>query len=247
MRGIAITLPSEGASFSELAESVVLKRSRELVGFQANTLLEEFLGHCPKRNIPPRSLSFRMCSDGKTERYRAALGGASGICHLAVLLVFSCRFAAVLPSMIHKDFFRRFLVGFYALAFFALLFGLTRYSYRVKELLACWLLLCSFFAVVALMLLGAVLAWYAGKYLVKWVSVAKTIIPELAVRFAELPQEAISGMESLVARTLTKPASTDLSLEVLEAPSGVLIEVALQPIRVSESEQTLSCTRTNMP
>jgi hypothetical protein len=93
MRGIASTLPSEGASFSGLDESVVLKRGWDLVGFQVNTLLEKFLGHCPKKNIPPRCHSFRMCSDGKTERYRTALGGASGICHLAVLLVFICRFA----------------------------------------------------------------------------------------------------------------------------------------------------------
>jgi len=247
MRGIASTLPSEGASFSGLGESVVLKRGWDLVGFQVNTLLEKFLGHCPKKNIPPRCHSFRMCSDGKTERYRTALGGASGICHLAVLLVFICRFALVLHSMIHKDLFRRFLVGIYVLAFFVLLFGLTRYSYRAKELLVCWLLLCSFFAVVALMFLGAVLAWYAGKYLVRWVSVAKTIIPELAVRFAGLPQEAISGLEILVAGTLNAPASTDASLDALGAHSGILIEVALQPMRVSESEQTLSCTQTNMP
>ena len=41
--------------------------------------------------------------------------------------------------MIYKDLFRRFLVGFYVLAFSALLFGFTRYSYRAKELLVCWL------------------------------------------------------------------------------------------------------------
>ena len=122
--------------------------------------------------------------------------------------------------MMHKNFFRRFLVGFYFLAFSALLFGLTRYSYRAKELLACWLLLCSFFAVVAVMFLCAVLAWYAGKYLVKWVSVTKTIIPELAVRFAELPQEAISGLGILIAGTLKTPASTEASLDALEAHSG---------------------------
>jgi len=247
MRGVASALPSEGARFSGLVESVVLKRSWDLAGFQVNTLPEKFLGHCSKMNIPPRCHSFRMCTDGKTERYRTALGGASGICHLAVLLVFICRFALVLHSMIHKDLFRRFLVGFYVVAFSALLFGLTRYSYRAKELLVCWLLLCSFFAVVALILLGAVLAWYAGRYLVKWVSVAKTIISELAVRFVELPQEAISGLEILVAGTLKTPASTDASLDALGAHSGILIEVALQPMRVSESEQTLSCTQTNMP
>jgi hypothetical protein len=60
--------------FQRGGESAELKQSGNAVGFQGNSLLEKFLGHCLKRNIPPRDHSFRMCTDGKTERYRAAFG-----------------------------------------------------------------------------------------------------------------------------------------------------------------------------
>jgi len=112
------------------------------------------------------------------------------------------------------------------LQFSVLLLWLARYSYRAKELLVCWLFFCSLFAVVALIFLGAVLACHAGQYLVKWVRVAKTVIPELAVCIAELPQEPVSGPRILVAATL--PLSVDLytTVNTLDAHSRLLIEVA---------------------
>jgi hypothetical protein len=70
----------------------------------------------------------------------------------------------------HKDILRRLLAGFYVLLFPALLLGLTRYSYRAKELLVCWLLFCSLFALLAVLFLGSVLACYAVHHLLNWPS-----------------------------------------------------------------------------
>jgi len=103
--------------------------------------------------------------------------------------------------MIQKVILRRLLPGFYVLPFSVLLFGLTRYSYRAKELLVCWLFFCSLFALLALMFLGAVLACYAGWHLVNRVRVANAGIPESTACLEELPQEAISGPRIFVART----------------------------------------------
>jgi len=136
--------------------------------------------------------------------------------------------------MIQKDILRRLLAGFCVLQFFVLLVLLTRYSYRVKELLVCWLLFCSLFALLSLMFLGVVLACSAGEYLVKWVSVANEVIPELAVCPAEFPPEAISGPRILVAGTIKLAADPCAVLSELDLHSGVLIEI------VSPAEKNVS-------
>jgi len=112
------------------------------------------------------------------------------------------------------------------LQFSVLLLWLARYSYRAKELLVCWLFFCSLFAVVALIFLGAVLACHAGQYLVKWVRVAKTVIPELAAVIAELPQEVSPGPRILVTGTLALSAAPYTTVNALEAQSRLLIEAA---------------------
>jgi len=129
--------------------------------------------------------------------------------------------------MIQKDILRRLLAGFCVLQFFVLLLWLTRYSYRVKELLVCWLLFCSFFAALALLFLGAMLACYAGLYLVRWASVSTTIIPELAACLAELPREAISGPRILVAGTLALSAAPSITVKALDTQPCLLIEKLL--------------------
>jgi hypothetical protein len=93
--------------------------------------------------------------------------------------------------MIQKNTLRRLLPGFYVLPLFALLLALSRYSYRAKELLVCWLLFCSFFALLAVLFLASVLAYYAVHHLLNWMSVAKTVIPELAVCLADIPKKTI--------------------------------------------------------
>ena len=103
--------------------------------------------------------------------------------------------------MIQNRILRRLVAGSYVLPFCAFLLGLARHSYRAKELLVCWLLFCSFFAVLALIILGAVLACQAGHYLVRWVRAAYIVIPELVAGLAQPPQEDISGPRILVADT----------------------------------------------
>lgn len=128
--------------------------------------------------------------------------------------------------MIHRDLFRRFLVGFYVLTFTVLLFGLTRYSYRAKELLVCWLFFCSFFAVLALILLGVALAAFAGQYFLKFLSVAKLVIPELAAALAEVPQELVSVPPILAATTLEFSGGPCRPVVALDSSSYPLIEPA---------------------
>ena len=127
--------------------------------------------------------------------------------------------------MIHKDILRRLLPGFYFLQFSALLLCLACYSYRVKELLVCWLFFCSLFALLAVMFLGAVLACYAGKYLVAWTTAARTVIPELAVCLVELPLDVISAPRILVTGTLALPADPFTTMNALDVPPSLLIEV----------------------
>jgi hypothetical protein len=143
--------------------------------------------------------------------------------------------------MIPKDTLHRLLAGFYFLQVCAFLLALTCYSYRVRELLVCWLFLCSLFALIALPFLGAVLACLAGQYLLKWVSAEKTLIPELAVRFAELPPDAISAPRILVAGALETVTGPYACVDAPASHSGRLINVA------SSSEASVSnCTDTVM-
>jgi hypothetical protein len=220
LRGIATTSPLEGPNFSGMAEWGALKHSWDVVGFQGNSLLEKFLEHCPKRNIPPVTIPLGCAWTARQSDIGRPLGGASGIRHLAVLLFFSCRFALVLHAMIHKVLFRRFLLGFYALAFSGLLFGLTRYSYRAKELLVCWLIFCSFFAVLALALFAAVLAAFAGQYFLKLLSVAKLVIPELVAAFVAAPQRPAAVPPILAAVTLNFPVDFCVPVVALDSSSS---------------------------
>jgi hypothetical protein len=128
--------------------------------------------------------------------------------------------------MIQKHIFRRLTLGFYVLLFSALLLGLTRYSYRAKELLVCWLFFSSLFVVLALMFLGIVLACYAGQHLVHWVRVAKRVIPELAVCLVETPQEAILEPRILVAGTIKLSAGSYALVEAIDPASFLRIEIA---------------------
>jgi len=128
--------------------------------------------------------------------------------------------------MFHKDFFRRLLMGFYVLAFSGLLLGLTRYSYRAKELLVCWLVFCSFFAVLALVLFGAVLATFAGQRLLNWVSVAKLVIPDLVVALAETPQGPVAVPQILATGTLEFAVGPCAPVVALDSASYLLVEAA---------------------
>jgi len=128
--------------------------------------------------------------------------------------------------MMHKDLMLRLPARFYVLPPSAFLLGLTLYSYRLRELLVCWLFFCSFFALLALAFLGVALACYALENLGKWVGVAKIVIPELAVSLAKLLCEAISAPRIIVAGDLKTAAGPSTSVSVLDAHSCLLIEAA---------------------
>jgi hypothetical protein len=127
--------------------------------------------------------------------------------------------------MIQKAILRRLLPGFYLLQFSTLLLCVACYSYRVKELLVCWLFFCSLFVLLALVFLGAVLVGYAGKYLVAWTTAVHTVIPELAVCLVELPLDVISAQRILVTGTLALSADPYTPVNALEVPPCLLIEV----------------------
>jgi hypothetical protein len=124
-----------------------------------------------------------------------------------------------------KNILHRLLAGFYVLLFPALLLGLTRYSYRAKELLVCWLVFCSLFALLAVLLLGSVLACYAVHHLLNWMSVAKTVSPELVASLARIPQEIGATPRILVAGTLETLAGPYPPVNALDAHSSLLIKV----------------------
>ena len=128
--------------------------------------------------------------------------------------------------MIQKHILRRLLAGFYVLPFLVLLLWLIRSSYLAKELLVCWLLFCSLFALLAVLFLGSVLACYAGRHLLNWMSVAKTVIPELAVCLADVPQESIPGPRILAAGTFKLSADTHATVDALDTDACLPIEVA---------------------
>jgi hypothetical protein len=52
--------------------------------------------------------------------------------------------------------------------FSAVFLGVCIYSYHVRELLACWFFFCLLFALLALLILGGLLASYAAKYVMDW-------------------------------------------------------------------------------
>jgi len=120
--------------------------------------------------------------------------------------------------MIHKVLFRRFVLGSYFLGFSALLFGLTRYSYLARELLVCWLFFCSLFAVLALALFAAVLAGFAGQHLLKLLSVAKLVIPDLAATLVAAPPPL------LAAAAFKRPAGPCRPVFTLDSASFLLVE-----------------------
>jgi hypothetical protein len=128
--------------------------------------------------------------------------------------------------MTHKVILRRLLAVPYFLSFSVLLLGLAHYSYRAKELLVCWFLFCSLFAVLALLFLTAVLAWYAGLKLVELSLVAKTLAPNLALWLSRLLQEAVPRPRIIVAGTLETVAIPSAAVAVLDPHSYLVVEIA---------------------
>jgi len=81
--------------------------------------------------------------------------------------------------------------------FSGLLLGLSLYSYRVRELAACLLFFTLFFAVLALLIVGGVLAYYAGIYGAHWARTTAPATPMLALAPAQVHLETIAGASKL--------------------------------------------------
>jgi len=81
--------------------------------------------------------------------------------------------------------------------FSGLLLGLSFYSYHVRELLVCWLFFCLLFVLLALVVLGGLLAAYAGNQAIHWASTAVRVAPMVALDSDEIQLDAISGGRKL--------------------------------------------------
>jgi hypothetical protein len=80
-----------------------------------------------------------------------------------------------------------------ALQYSGLLLGVSLYSYHVRELLICWLFFIVLFVLLALVVLGGVLAYHAGRYASQWARKAAPVTPVLVLAPAELHLKTISA------------------------------------------------------
>jgi hypothetical protein len=79
-----------------------------------------------------------------------------------------------------------------------LFLGLSLYSYRFRELLACWLFFILLFVVFALLILGGVLAWYAGICAAHWARKTAPVAPVLALVSADLHPKTVAVPEKFI-------------------------------------------------
>jgi len=88
--------------------------------------------------------------------------------------------------------------GIYRVSQFSgLLLGLSLYSYHVRELLVCWLFFCLLFVLLALVILGGVLAAHVGSQAIHWAGTAVRVAPMVALDSDEIQLDAISGGRKL--------------------------------------------------
>jgi hypothetical protein len=125
------------------------------------------------------------------------LGGPYGIRHLAVLLIQYLENGLPLKLNGIEEFVNS-LRGIYRVSQFSgLLLGLSLFSYHVRELLVCWLFFCLLFVLLALVILGGVLAAHAGNHAIHWASTAVRVAPMVALDSDEIQLDAISGARKL--------------------------------------------------
>jgi len=89
--------------------------------------------------------------------------------------------------------------------------GLSLYSYRVRELAFCWLLFLIGFAALALLALGAVLAWYAWTHDSPSTCETTPVSPVLVLPSPGVTLEPVSVVVPAAASELTlEPSATTL-------------------------------------
>lgn len=74
-----------------------------------------------------------------------------------------------------------------------LLLGLGLYSYRVRELLICWLFFIGMLAALGVVITGAAIAWYGGKCALNWASPLVQVAPAVLPNPVELRLESVPG------------------------------------------------------
>jgi hypothetical protein len=73
--------------------------------------------------------------------------------------------------------------------------GLSIYSYRVRELLICWLFFCLLFVMLVLLTLVGVLVSHAGKYVLVWTNAGVRVTPVAALRSRGIHQILAQELE----------------------------------------------------
>lgn len=73
-----------------------------------------------------------------------------------------------------------------------MLLGLGLYSYHVRELMVCWVFFSLLFVLLALVILGGVLACYAGKCVIEWASTTPRGTPVVVLGSDDLRLKTIS-------------------------------------------------------
>ena len=77
-----------------------------------------------------------------------------------------------------------------------LVLGLGLYSYHMRELMACWFFFSLLFVLLALLILGGVLACYAGKCVIDWASKTPRVTPAVTLSTDDVRLKTISdGLE----------------------------------------------------
>lgn len=77
-----------------------------------------------------------------------------------------------------------------------LFLGLGLYSYHVRELMVCWFFFSLLFVLLALLILGGVLAGYAGKCVIQRANMAARVLTVVAVGSGELQLKSTQALES---------------------------------------------------
>lgn len=77
------------------------------------------------------------------------------------------------------------------------LLGLSLYSYRVRELLVCWLFFGGMFAALGSVVAGGMIAWYGGKCAIHWANAFVRITPAVLSDPVELRLKANLGPQKV--------------------------------------------------
>ena len=176
-------------------------------GATANALQKNSGSACPKLH------SFRVsvlitCTYRRRERGKLpGMQGWAGQCPSSRRCFYSAPFYCAVQSQLNQieESLHR-LHDYQRVSLFSGIFlGLCLYSYHVRELLACWFFFCLLFALVALLILGGLLASHAAKYVMDWTNAGR-------------PPRLVAGIDPVKLQQLPETLE---SSAILSAETGV--------------------------